>query len=131
MCMSGTTTTTTAATATATATATANTNTNHRVGRIPCELLQWDVGLTCASEWASRMICWALQPLTHIAAPEHLVCGTPSYCGDIDVATVMQRRILVYNRSNPQTPVFAIEVGGEDMGCVVCLTGSGNVKIIE
>jgi hypothetical protein len=72
------------------------------VGRIPDILLKGDM----SGEWDSRLMRWALQPITHIAAPEHILHQN-------------EQQILVYNRVNPNTAVFAIQVGGQSMGSVV------------
>lgn len=94
---------------------------NNTVGRVPRELLEDGVERACASEWTSRMICWTLQALTHIPAAEHMLCGSPAgFCVDGVVAGV-RSSILVYKRSDPGRAVFAIEVGGDDSGCVVSI----------
>jgi hypothetical protein len=72
------------------------------VGRIPGCLLIGDV----AAEWDARLIRWALQPMTRIAAAEHILRNN----GD---------KILIYKRTNPNVALFSIEMVGDAMGVVV------------
>ena len=66
------------------------------VGCIPHTLLLGDV----SAEWDSRLIRWALQPMTHIAAPEHILQKN-------------EEEILIYNRTNPNVAVFSIQMCGQ------------------
>ena len=80
------------------------------VGNIPMDLVGANVAQMCTDEWDTRMLRWALQPLTGINAPEHtLRCEiiSGSVCA-----------IIVSHRVDPMRPVFKIRTTGNDAGLV-------------
>ena len=83
------------------------------VGQIPSETLGRDLVVTCEHEWASRIVRWALQPVTGTSAAEHAL--TPGTIGG-------QSCLVVCKRSDPSTPLCAVEASGENVGRVRSLT---------
>jgi len=84
------------------------------IGQIPCETLGDDLEVTCEHEWGSRMVRWALQPVTGTAAAEHML--TPDTIAG-------QRCLVVYKRSNLAVPLCAVETAASgNAGRVSLLT---------
>jgi hypothetical protein len=83
------------------------------IGKIPSELLGDDLVATSEHEWTSRILKWALQPVTGTPAAEHMI--TPG-------TVAGQRCLVVYKRSNLSTPVCAVEAAGCNAGRVSSLS---------
>ena len=83
------------------------------LGQIPCETLGDDLVATCEQEWASRMVRWALAPVTGTAAAEHIL--TPGTIAGV-------RYLVVYNRNAPSMPLCAVEAAGCNAGRVSAVT---------
>jgi hypothetical protein len=114
------------------------------LGQIPGELLAGDLSATCDNEWSSRMVRWALHPVTKTAAAEHvLVAGMlapPPSAATTSAATTTDERVyeggscrcegracmctrclVVLKRGSPPVPLCVVEAEGRSVGRVSLL----------
>jgi hypothetical protein len=86
-----------------------------RLGKIPPLVMQRNVSELCSSEWGTRELRWALQPITGIEAPEHeFRC---MFGNDI----VSENVITVFKRGDKTKKVlFEISAAVDNFGLVMC-----------
>ena len=105
------------------------------LGTVPREVVEGaDVSDTCDGEWSSRMVRWALEPVTGVVASEHVLsAGVCVLCGEVSVVRIGKCRgltcackpcMVVCKRANPSVPLFVVEVSGCAAGHVSAVTAS-------
>jgi hypothetical protein len=87
------------------------------VGTLPLMLIQRNVQERCRSEWGTRELRWALEPMTGLEASEHeFMCVSSSDAGIIEAISVYRRG------DSAKKTLFEINVTGSHVGKVLCST---------
>jgi hypothetical protein len=86
-----------------------------KLGKIPLSVMQRNVSELCSSEWGTRELRWALQPITGMQAPEHeFMC---MFSNNI----VSENVIIVFKRGDKTKKVlFEISAAVDNFGLVLC-----------